>query len=98
MNVATLRQLLPRYVTGEKKWHGRYVARINVNELVVESQYLLKLQSGKITKIPRLVTAKCPLQMSCCQLLDAFSRAQSVTNAFGGRALLGPAGRASALP
>jgi len=24
--------------------------------------------------------------MSCCQSLDAFSRAQSVTNAFGGRA------------
>ena len=28
--------------------------------------------------------------------LDAFSRAQSVTNAFGGRALPGPAGGASA--
>jgi len=33
---------------------------ITFNELVVESKYLLKLQSGKITKIPRLVTAKCP--------------------------------------
>jgi len=33
---------------------------ITFNELVVESKYLLKLQSGNITKIPRLVTAKCP--------------------------------------
>ena len=47
---------------------------------------MLKLQSGKITKMPCLVTAKCSRQMSCCQSLDAFSRAQSVTNTFGGRA------------
>jgi len=30
---------------------------LTLNELVVESQYLLKSQSGKITKIPRLVTS-----------------------------------------
>jgi len=30
--------------------------------------------------------------------VDAFTRAQSVTNAFGGRAQPGPAGGASALP
>jgi len=39
---------------------------LTFNELVVESQYLLKLHSGKITKLPRLVTAKCPRQMSRC--------------------------------
>jgi len=64
---------------------------LTFSELVVESQYLLKWQSGKITKIPRLVTAKYPRQMSCCQSLDVFSRAYSVTNAFGGRALPRPA-------
>jgi len=39
---------------------------LTFNELVVESQYLLKFQSGKITEILRLliVTAKCPRQMS----------------------------------
>ena len=31
------------------------------------------------------VAAKCRRQMPCCQSLGAFSRAQSVTNAFGGR-------------
>ena len=71
---------------------------LTLNELVVESRYLLKLQSGKIKKVPRLVTAKCPRQMSCCQSLDAFSRAQTVTNAFGGRATPVSAGGASALP
>jgi len=45
---------------------------------------IAKCQNYK--KIPRLVTAKCRRQVSCCQSLDAFSRAQSVTNAFGGRA------------
>ena len=35
-------------------------------ELVVESQYLLKLQSGKITKKTGLVTAECSRQMWCC--------------------------------
>jgi len=30
---------------------------LTFDELVVESQYLLTLQSGKITKVPRLVTA-----------------------------------------
>ena len=69
---------------------------LTFNVLIVESQYMLKLQSGKITKVPRLVTAKCPRQMSCGQSLDAFSRAQSVTNAFGGRAPPGPAVGASA--
>ena len=48
--VATL-----RHVTGEKNGIG-----IMTHELVVESQYLLKLQSGKITQIPCLVTAKFP--------------------------------------
>ena len=38
------------------------------NELVVESQYLLKLQSGKIAKKSQL----CPRQLSWCQSLDAF--------------------------
>jgi len=58
---------------------------LTFDELVVESQYLyvLKSQIGEITKMPRLVTAKCPRQMSCCQSLDAFSTAQSVSNAFG---------------
>ena len=70
---------------------------LTFDELVVESQYLLKLQSGKITKVPGLVTANCRRQMSCCQSLDALSSAQSVTNAFGGRAPPGPAGAASAL-
>ena len=46
---------------------------LTFNELFVERQYLLKLQSSKITKIPRLVTAKYHCQMSCCQSLDAFS-------------------------
>ena len=52
---------------------------LTFDELVVESQYLyvLKSQIGEITKMPRLVTAKCPRQMSC-QSLDAFSTAQSV--------------------
>jgi len=58
---------------------------LSLNELLVESQYLLKLQSSKITKIPRFVTAKCARQTSCSQSLDAFSRAHRVTNAFGGR-------------
>jgi len=71
---------------------------LTFNKLVAESQYLLKLQSSKITKIPRLVTAKCPRQMLCCQSLDAFSRALSVTNAVGGQAEPGPAVGASALP
>ena len=30
---------------------------LTFNELAVESQYLLKLQSVKVTKIPRLITA-----------------------------------------
>ena len=64
---------------------------LSLNELLVESQYLLKLQSSKITKIPRFVTAKCTRQTSCSQSLDVFSR---VTNAFGGRTRWG----ASALP
>jgi len=51
---------------------------LTFNELAVESQYLLKLQSVKVTKIPRLITAKCPRQMSCCQSLDAFSRVQVI--------------------
>jgi len=43
------------------------------SELVVErTQYLLKLQSGKLQNTDRLVTAKCRRQMSCCQSLDAF--------------------------
>ena len=76
----------PRHTTGEKNGTGVMTRELTFNELVAESQYLLKLQSGKITKIPRLVTAKCPRQMSRCQLsLDAFSRAQSVTDAFGSR-------------
>ena len=39
--------------------------------MFIESQYLLKLQSGKITKTSRLVTAKRPREMSCCQSLEA---------------------------
>jgi len=42
---------------------GVMTHEMTFNELLVESQYLLKLQSGKITKIPRLVTAKCPRQI-----------------------------------
>ena len=40
---------------------GVMTHELTLNELglVVESRHLLKLQSGKITKIPRLVTAKC---------------------------------------
>jgi len=56
-----MRQLLPpRYLTGE---NGKCAMthKLTSNEGVVESQRLLKLQSGKITKIqPRFVTAKCP--------------------------------------
>ena len=76
----------PRYKNGENGI-GVMMHELTFNELVVESQYLLTLQSGKVTKIRRLVTAKCRRQKSCCQSLDAFSRAQSVTNVFGGRAL-----------
>ena len=43
---------------------GTLAHELTFNELVVESQYLLTLQSGKITKMLRLVTAKCPRQMS----------------------------------
>ena len=42
---------------------------LTFNELVVESRYLLKLQSGKITKKTRLVTVKYPRQTSYCQSL-----------------------------
>ena len=70
---------------------------LTFSESVVESQNLLKLQSGKSTKMRSPATAECPRQTSCCQSLDAFSRAQSVTNAFGGRAPPGPTGGASAL-
>jgi len=64
----------PHYMTGENGI-GVTTHELTFSELVVESRYLLKLQRGKITKIPRLVTAKCRRQMSRCQLLDAFSRA-----------------------
>ena len=37
---------------------------LTFNELLVGSEYLLQLQSGKITKLPRFVTAKCPRRMS----------------------------------
>jgi len=37
---------------------------LTFNELVAESQYLLKLQRGKITEIPRLVTARCLRQQA----------------------------------
>ena len=53
-------QLPPRYMTGEK-WRRRnrvMTHELTFNELIVESQYLLKLKSSKITKIPCLVTAK----------------------------------------
>ena len=56
--------MLPRYVTGENGI-GVMTHELTFDELVIESQYLLKLQSGKITKIPRFVTAKRPRQMSC---------------------------------
>ena len=59
-------------------------------ELVVESQYLLKLQSGKITKKPSCHSWM--LSSDVMLSLDAFSRAQSVTNAFGGRAPPGTLG------
>ena len=65
-----------RDMTGENGI-GLITRELTFNELVVESQYLLKLQSGKITLIPRLLTNKC--QISRCQSLDAFSRAQRVT-------------------
>jgi len=58
----------------------------------------VRKQSYRIRIIHRLVTAKRRRQMSCCQSLDASSRAQCVTNAFGGRAPSGPAGGALALP
>ena len=61
------------YMTGAK-WHRRIMTRESTfSELVVErTQYLLKLQSGKLQNTDRLVTAKCRRQMSCCQSLDAF--------------------------
>jgi len=46
----TRRQLPPRYVTGENGI-GVMMHELTFNELVVESRYLLKLQSDKITKI-----------------------------------------------
>jgi len=80
----------PLCMTGENGI-GVMTHELAFNKLDVESQYLLKLQNGKFTNIPHPVTAKCPRQMSCWQSLEAFSRAHSVTNAFGGRAPPGPA-------
>ena len=62
--VATLRHELP---PGEENGIGVITHELTFRELAVVSQYLLKLQSGKITNIPCLVTAKCRRQMSCCQ-------------------------------
>ena len=45
---------MSRYMTG-KNGIGVTTHELTFSELVVESQYLLKLQSGKITKVPRLV-------------------------------------------
>jgi len=53
-------------MTGEKNGIGVMMHELTINELVVERQYLLKLQSEKIQKMSRVVTAKCPRQMSCC--------------------------------
>jgi len=54
-------------MTGEKNGIGVMTRELTFDELVVESQYLyvLKSQIGEITKMPRLVTAKCPRRMSC---------------------------------
>ena len=85
--VATLRhEEAIAYSLYERRKNGIGVMthELTFSESVVESQHLLKLQSGKSTKMPSPATAKCPRQTSCCQSLDAFSRAQSVTNAFGG--------------
>ena len=62
----------------DRRKNGIMTSELTFNELVVESQHLLKFKSGKIMKIPRLVTAKCPHQRSHCQSPDAFLRAQNV--------------------
>jgi len=56
--VATSRHgeaILPRYMTGEENNIGVKTHELAFSDLVVEIQCLLKLQSGKISKIPRLV-------------------------------------------
>ena len=40
----------PRYMTGEKNGIRAMMHEFTFNELVAESQYLLKLQSSKITE------------------------------------------------
>jgi len=44
-------------MTGEKNGIGVMTHELTFNGSVVDSQYLLKLQSGKIAKILRLVTS-----------------------------------------
>ena len=66
---------------------------LSFNVLIVESLYMLKLQSVKITKVP----AKCSRQMSVVTK-TCFREPKSVTNAFGGQAMPGPAGKLQRSP
>jgi len=52
-------KLSPRY--RRKNGIGVMVHELTLNELAVESQYLLKLQSDKIIKIPGSLTSIIPL-------------------------------------
>jgi len=45
-------------MTSEKNGIGVMTHESTFNDLVVESQYMLELQSGSIKKVPHLVTAK----------------------------------------
>jgi len=53
---------LPDMICYDMIWNDAWINTLN--ELVVESQYLLELQRGRITKVPRVVTAKFPRHMS----------------------------------
>jgi len=61
-------------MTGERNGMGVMTHGLPFSELVVEIQYLLKLQVAKLRKYH---VAKCPRQMSCCQSLSAFSSSSS---------------------
>jgi len=58
-------------MTSEKNGIGVMTHESTFNDLVVESQYMLELQSGSIKKYPILS------QLNTSLSLDVFSRAQS---------------------